>query len=137
MLRKMNKSSKKFADVSATLKSTIEFYRSKTDKRMVLDIVAPGFSAEDVDVVVAANQKSVTVTLDPTGHPPLDADGDPDNFGYNAIKIRNGVVTETFELDPKVYDIAKLTSESWFGVIRIAVPKKELPGTVITTAERC
>ena len=123
MLKKFNGS--KF--VQGFSSEVVSYYRSKTDKRFVLDVVAPGFAASDVDVQISPDCDAIKVILDPSRRPPLDVDGDPDNFGYNAIKMANGTVEQVFDIDPEIYNLDTIQVVDWSGVIRISVLKAERP----------
>lgn len=127
----------KFRLVSPTEKGLVTFYRSKTDKRFVLDIAAPGYAADDVTVMVSPDNSKIKVTLDPTGRPPFDYDGDPDRFGYNEVKMRLGSITEEFDIDPEIYDLETINVEANAGVIRIWAAKIQAPWSAIPVSSAC
>ena len=64
----------KFVKVSASDSPIVKLFRSKTDKRFVLDVVAPGFAAADVVAELSPNQDEIRLTLNPTGRPPFEED---------------------------------------------------------------
>lgn len=98
-------------------------YRSKTDKRLVYDITAAGFSQSDIEALLRKSddgmQTFVVVKGTANPYPSLDSDGNPDTFGYNSIKSDFKVTLEV----PVGFDSTKVTVRVLHGVVRVVIER--------------
>jgi len=111
-------------------------FRSKTDKRMVYDVLVPGFATGDIEAFVRksddATQTFVVVKGKANPYPALDTDGNPDSFGYNAIKEDFKVTLDV----PMGFDAKKVTVMVANGVVRVTIERTaETLGSALSVVE--
>lgn len=103
-------------------------YKSKTDSRLVIDIVAAGYAKEDIKVTSAIinGGKNFVLTVRGKYVRPTGATGKAvPRLGYD--KVIDERFKETFELPlENDYNLDKILWDVRNGVIRISVPKTEL-----------
>ena len=117
------------------------FYKSVTDERLIIDVVAPGFGAESVVVKTAqvngGDTFKVVVEGKYKGHTNKNGDPIPRVAFEKYVEDFKIVITENSEFFDSIdnnfisfnvadYDLDKLVWSVNNGVIRISIPKTEL-----------
>ena len=117
------------------------FYKSVTDERLIIDVVAPGFGAESVVVKTAqvngGDTFKVVVEGKYKGHTNKNGDPIPRVAFEKYVEDFKIVITENSDFFDNIdnnfigfnvadYDLDKLVWSVNNGVIRISIPKTEL-----------
>ena len=127
------------------------FYKSVTDERLIIDVVAPGFGAESVVVKTAqvngGDTFKVVVEGKYKGHTNKNGDPIPRVAFEKYVEDFKIVITENSDFFDNIdnnfidfnvadYDLDKLVWSVNNGVIRISIPKtSEAKGKVIEAVE--
>lgn len=111
----------------------LEYYSRKTEKRLIVDFIAPGVDPnEDAKVTVfddSENGRKVEAKVEVKK-----SVAENRNSGF--YKVYDGKHSNTYDIEDSLFDLSKAEVSFYHGVIRVSIPKHEWAlGTVIHPSE--